>query len=130
MFPNKDDIITSYINQGFKTEKIVNLVLLDDGDGDLPKRLSNVEIFAQELKVHAKKTFDQSRSHFITTTRSCIFNSGLSYYKMVKNKTSLLTANLKINFAGEEGVDGGALRKEFFQMFLTTADERYDIILQ
>ena len=91
MFPNKDDIITSYINQGFKTEKIVNLLLLDDDDGDLPKRLSNVEIFAQELKVHAMKTFDQSRSHFITTTRSCIFNSGLSYYKMVKNKTSLLT---------------------------------------
>ena len=111
MFPNKDDIITSYINQGFKTEKIVNLVLLDDDDGDLPKRLSNVEIFAQELKVHAMKTFDQSRSHFITTTRSCIFNSGLSYYKMVKNKTSLLTANLKINFAGEEGVDGGGTKE-------------------
>ena len=65
-----------------------------------------MEIFAQELKVHMK-TFDQSRRHFITTTRSCIFNSGLSYYKMVKTKKSLLTANLKINFAGEEGIDWG-----------------------
>ncbi len=80
--------------------------------------------FAQEIQEHALKYFDLNTYHYIKTTRSCIFNSGQCFYKHAMAKPSILSLNLKIDFGGEEGIDDGTLRKEFFLSFFKCADER------
>ena len=123
MFPNKVNLIVTYVDRGLTSNTIVDHLLAASSNSTTQP--SSTSAFAQELRDHAAIFFDNDRQHYISTTRSYIFNSCQNYYKKAKTQSSLLHDNLKIDFGGEEGVDGGALRKEFFLHFLRCADERY-----
>lgn len=50
----------------------------------------------------------------VKVSRSCIWNKAKMFYKAALNNPQVLRKNLVIQFSGEEGLDLGALKKEFF----------------
>lgn len=116
MFPDNNEVIHSCVHQGLGMNEIIDIII------DNP---ASTLALSHDLNEHANKFFNQSQQHHISTTRSCVFNCAQSFYKRAKTQPALLRTNLKIEFGGEDGVDSGALRKEFFLHFLQTADERF-----
>ena len=62
-------------------------------------------------------------SHSLVMTRSCIINKAKVYYKGCIHQPSQLKRSLLIQFMGEEGVDGGALKNDFFTAYLRHIQE-------
>ena len=115
MFLSKDREIALYERDGATMDEIIELLLKNEDKPTL----------SQQLSEHAQHYFDLRDSYHIKTARSCIWNSGMAFYKNAMHTPSLLHKNLVIEFGGEEGVDMGALRKEFFSKFLTEMDTRH-----
>ena len=57
--------------------------------------------------------------------RCVIFTKALALHKSVKHDPSMLNKSLIIEFSGEDGVDAGALRNDFFEEVLRQADGKF-----
>ena len=66
------------------------------------------------LKEQQNKLIDMNDSNEIEVARACIPNKAAAFYKASVHKPSLLRKNLLITFSGEEGIDAGALKIDFF----------------
>ena len=123
MFPGKADRICGYIQSGLNAHEIVNWLADNDECDDVAITAS--EGFANILKEHATKYIDFFDDYVINTSRSCVWNSAQTFYKKALRDNQLLSKNLIIRFSGEEGVDAGALRNEFFEKVLQVINDNY-----
>ena len=62
---------------------------------------------------------------YITVNHACIWNKAKSVYKGAVHDESILHKYVTIEFCGEEGVDAGALRNDFFEETLRQANDSY-----
>ena len=103
MFPNHERIIlTDILRKADSLGEAVDFVL--QSNLSLESILNQIQrpiLEAEELP--------------ITIDRTKLWRQCLGFYKMALADTSRLRLNLKIEFNGEEGVDLGALKTEFFQ---------------
>ncbi len=76
MFPNKRSAIMDCISNGLTMNSVIDCVLQSNEFS-----MDTEKSFAQEIQEHALKYFDLNTYHYIKTTRSCMFNSGLCFYK-------------------------------------------------
>ena len=53
----------------------------------------------------------------LTVRRDHIWRNGVLFYKLAFGKKEMLEKPLSVEFVNEEGVDGGALKREFFSKF-------------
>lgn len=60
----------------------------------------------------------------LTINRSKLWRTALGFYKNCLVMPDRLRRELRIEFDGEEGVDAGALRAEFFQILIKEMDEK------
>lgn len=60
----------------------------------------------------------------ITVSRDSIWLDSLKYYKRKVGDPSGLAKNLEVTFKDEEGLDGGAMRNEFFQLLMAEAQKK------
>lgn len=65
--------------------------------------------------------FNDGSYHTLVIKRESLWRDALRFYKMTLANKQLLSVKLSIEFAGEEGVDGGALSIEFFAKFFEAA---------
>ena len=89
------------LREGKEMDEIIDIFL--STEGGIPailKSLSNV--------------IDLNDESPLLTNRSCLWNKAKLFYKRGMADTSILKKNLVVSFSGEEGIDGGALRNEFF----------------
>ena len=68
----------------------------------------------QDIRIQQTVKYLVKSDCTINCNRNCTLNCVQAYYKRVMRIPSLLYKNLVIEFAGEEGLDAGALRNEFF----------------
>ena len=95
--------------------------ILVDRDVRAPLNLSTV------LSSHADKVLDRQREVSLRMTRACIWNKAKQFYKACLHNPSQLRKHLIIEFHGEEGVDEGALRNEFFgKTLICISDEMFE----
>ena len=76
------------------------------------------------LNDYAKSVVNESKEISITISRSSIWNAALQFYKSAKSYPEKLTFKLNVEFDGEEGIDGGALRSTYFELALKEGDEK------
>ena len=84
-----------------------------------PRELSPTDI----LQEHGAK-FQSEKSFDLVIKRDKLWRSALSFYKNCLHHPERLFYELRIEFEGEEGVDAGALRREFFQCLMKEMNEK------
>lgn len=80
--------------------------------------------FCQILQNHASVVIDEDKSIFLEVERESLWRRALAFYKQAMGTPCKLKQRLTITFIGEEGVDAGALRGEFFGELLKELDKR------
>ena len=77
--------------------------------------LRNVEDVIHQFK---QSVIPESNiSYFLTVRREHILRDGIRFYKLAAAQKELLFREFLVEFEGEQGVDGGALKMEFFSKF-------------
>ena len=75
------------------------------------------------LRAHRSRTASIRHVELIVR-RDQLWRSALSFYKNCIHNVERLLYGLRIEFEGEEGVDAGALKLEFFECLLQEMDEQ------
>lgn len=70
------------------------------------------------------KLVNKYDDHFLCLNREEIWKSGLTFYKQCLGDKSKLKRNLSISFDGEDGLDAGPIKAEFFSCLLQEMDKR------
>lgn len=81
----------------------------------------NRETSLEQIVHEMKNKVNKESQITITVRRSSIWRDCLAFYKVAMIDKSRLFKEMKIEFEGEEGVDCGALRVEFFQLSIQEA---------
>ena len=82
------------------------------------------DISSQELLARVSQhVLRQGRYVNLTVPRERIWRIALGFYKRCMKDPEQLRRELRIEFEGEEGVDAGALRNEFFEILLREMNE-------
>ena len=68
--------------------------------------------------------FTSNRVFDVTVRRGRLWRDALSFYKNSLHSLDRLKHELRIEFRGEEGIDAGALRREFFESLLKELNNR------
>ncbi len=76
------------------------------------------------LTLHQEKVMNDYRVCEIEINRDQLWRQAMSFYKNSHHDSSRLKHQLHVEFMGEEGVDAGALRLEFFKCLLKEVDAR------
>lgn len=82
---------------------------------DIPrtnKDLKNTEDVIHQFQQSV--TPDSNVTYFLTVRREHILRDGIRFYKLAAAQKELLFREFLVEFEGEQGVDGGALKMEFF----------------
>lgn len=112
MFPEKGSDIDELIEEGRDCEEVVEILL----EGRVACILREV----------GDAVLDRFASMpVLATSRSCIWNQAKVFYKRGLGDPSLLRKNFSVSFGGEEGIDGGALRNEFFVSVMRHLNEEF-----
>lgn len=80
-----------------------------------PSLPSEVATAQQVISQHAKKVIDFDRDVHLFVAREDIWRSAKPFYKTALHSPSRLRQNLCVQFEGEEGIDAGALKIDFFE---------------
>ncbi|PFX24444.1 hypothetical protein AWC38_SpisGene10962 [Stylophora pistillata] len=79
---------------------------------------------SQILKNFSTTHIDDQRPIYLEVHRSAIWKRALTFYKQAMGEPYKLKQRLSIGFDGEEGIDAGALRVEFFCEVLQEMNKR------
>ena len=93
-------------------------VCINDVEAAVPCNLQNL------LIDHITKTLDTSNVCKLELCRERLWRQSLSLYKNSLHKPARLSQEFIVEFVGEEGIDAGALRNDFFEHLLKEIDER------
>ena len=77
------------------------------------------------LHRHSRLNIEDNDEYLLKTNRHCMWNKARVFYKRAIYSPSLLKQGLMIEFSGEEGADGGALRLEFFEKILQEVNDAW-----
>ena len=81
---------------------------------------------AQEiLEFYQKKNIDCSDEVKVVVNRDEVWKCALTFYKLAMKCPERLSRTLFVEFQNEEGIDGGALRLEFFELVLQEIKHRF-----
>ena len=87
--------------------------------------ISDIEQTPEERLIEEmSKLVNEDDDHFLYVNRNEIWKSALTFYKQCMGNASKLHRNLVISFEGEEGVDAGAVKIEFFSSLIEEIDKR------
>lgn len=67
---------------------------------------------------------DNDKSYTLCTDREELWRGALGFYKKALSDKTLLLKDLIIVFKGEEGLDAGAMKVEYFELLLTEIHQR------
>ena len=121
MFPGADNgtIYRLRITQSWSKEDIIDYLLSTAASTD---DLGSVESI---LSHHARNVMGTEDEHFLKTNRSCIWNKAKAFYKCALHNNSIMQRPIMVQFSGEEGVDAGALRNDFFEEALRQGNKHF-----
>lgn len=115
IFPDSsDELLRACANEHTHIREAVDAVL-------------NYDTSLSSILEEMKKRVDCDQPITFTVRRENMWRDCLSFYKVAMVEKRRLFRDLKIEFEGEDGVDCGALRLEFFQ---TAFDEAKKILLE
>lgn len=77
------------------------------------------------LRREISKLVNEDDDHFLHINRCEIWKAGLTFYKQCMGNVSKLHRNLVVCFEGEDGVDAGAIKAEFFNCLIEEMDKRF-----
>ena len=104
IFPDtSDELLRACANQHTHVREAVDAVL-------------NCDTSMSSIVEEMKKRIDSDQPITVTVRRENIWRDCLSFYKVAMVEKRRLFRDLKVEFEGEDGVDCGALRLEFFQV--------------
>ena len=95
----------------------MNPIIIDS----VPQSLSKL------LRLHAEATITDQREYRLCVDRSSedsLWQAAIAFYKGTKAKPQKLKRDFVVEFAGEVGVDSGALKREFFEAVISQANKR------
>ena len=93
----------------------------DTSEQAIEKILDNQDVTLKSVLQDLTNRVDSDHVTNITISRERIWRDCLAFYKVSFVDKSRLFRELKVEFAGEDGVDCGALKLEFFQVSLDAA---------
>ena len=113
MFPDRDrPLIHKLLSENKSVEEVAEFFLSNP-------------VFSCPLKKLASKIINDDEETYLEMNRNCLWNKAKLFYKKATTDVEILKKNLIISFSGEEGVDGGALKNEFFVSALKKMDEDF-----
>ena len=118
LFPDIDEkvIYDLIIEQNLMKEEIVEYLLSNTPESNyLPWILSK----------HALKVMEIEDDLSIKTNRACMWNKAKALYKNALHNKTMLKQKIMVEFSGEEGVDAGALKNDFYEECLRQADKQF-----
>lgn len=117
MFPGESETELYKVRQNMSMSEAVDYLLLNqqNSQADSSSILTN----------HAVKEIDASDELLVKVNRAVIFTKALALYKGAKHDPSILKKSVIVEFSGEEGVDAGALRNDFYEEALRQADIKF-----
>lgn len=83
-----------------------------------------VELSKSGLLQEHRAKFRSEKFFDLVINRDKLWRSALSFYKNCRHRPERLFYALRIEFDGEEGVDAGALRREFFQGLMKEMNDK------
>ncbi len=92
----------------------------DSRNGDNSGPSTVVEL----LSNHIRKTVDTTRCCEIEVNREKLWRHALGFYKNSLHNPERLARDFHVEFEGEEGVDGGALKNDFFEQLLKLVNDK------
>ena len=114
IFPDHVVDIVELLEEGCEADEITDIIL----EGRIPhilktarQRVMNMDEFESGPVLH--------------TSRSGLWNKAKIFYKRGLYNTNLVKKNLVISFEEEDGIDGGALRNEFFVSALKSMNKEF-----
>ncbi len=116
LFPDVPRLnIESSVNLSESLQEAADLVLCDEANVQVePKK--DEETLSDLLITLAAKIEDSE--YVLTVERDEVWSAALAFYKKALLDRKKLWKDLTINFKGEEGLDAGAIKTEFFEMLL------------
>ena len=113
--------IENAVNVSVSLEEAASIVcdgINDDSSNDnkRTKKLGKEEVVPDILHELAGKI--QDSEYILTVDREEVWSGALAFYKKALVDTSKLWQDLTVCFSGEEGLDGGAIKIEFFELLL------------
>ena len=113
--------IENAVNVSVSLEEAASIVcdcINDDSSNDnkRTKKLGKEEVVPDILHSLAGKI--QDSKYILTVDREEVWSGALAFYKKAQVDTSKLWQDLTVCFSGEEGLDGGAIKIEFFELLL------------
>lgn len=117
MFTEEKERVQKLHSDGLSLSDIINIIVpdVDAGEDDLE----------QLLKKHSESITDNEDEIYLKLKRSLLWNKAKVFYKNAMLNVDMLKKPLVIEFEDEDGIDGGALRNEFFVSLLKTIDTEY-----
>ena len=96
----------------------------DDFEARPSSHLDDDSTLRDLLSAHQAKFTDFSRFSELEISRERVWRQAMSFYKNSCHRPERLRHELCIEFIGEEGIDAGALRCEFFEQVLKELDQK------
>ena len=120
IFPDcTDERIQETLQISSDLENAVTSILKE---GSPPKYgLSEVRQVVEGFKGKSINVMLEERPFFFKVRRSNLWRDGIGFYKSSMGDLKRLKAEFRVSFEGEDGVDCGALRAEFFSKFFEYA---------
>ena len=88
-----------------------------------PENMSSLPL-STILSRHSEKVIS-TRCFDLEVNRAKLWRRAFSFYKNSRQSKDRLHATLTVEFEGEQGIDGGALKYDFLESALAEANERY-----
>lgn len=96
----------------------------DDFEARPSSHLDEDSTLRNLLSAHQAKFTDLSQFSELEISRERVWRQAMSFYKNSCHRPERLRHELPIEFIGEEGIDAGALRCEFFEQVLKELDQK------
>ena len=78
----------------------------------------------ESLVADFSSSIDENKSYTLCIDREELWRGALAFYKKALSDKTLLLNDLIIVFKGEEGLDAGAMKVEYFELLLTEIHQR------
>ncbi len=134
-FVEKVDKLLEMVNEEISKEEVIKTLMDNQEDIELAANELLHVVMPKEKTFHSvsdlvgmkvEKTMQLNEDLRLTVNREEVWKCALTFYKTANVHPQRLKLNLQIEFesSGELGLDGGALRAEFFQLVFKEVDWR------
>ena len=123
MFPSASENEIKELLSLHGVNQTVSLLLSGD-ESSSNVSIKQAETLDSLISQHSARFINRERDSWIEVSRSNMYSRATHFYKSAKASPQKLAKNFVVEFTGEEGIDAGALKGDFFEHIMREVDSR------